>query len=167
MTCTADDCARPHAARGLCSMHYARWKRRGGGQLCSVEGCGRGVHGRGLCSMHGKRLARNGDVHTIKLPQRRTPGVPGQSVKATKGYRQRLFPEHPNARASGYVAEHVLVMSEHLGRALMPGETVHHRNGVRHDNRLGNLELRVGAHPQGLAVPEAVAWAREVLRRYG
>jgi len=57
-------------------------------------------------------------------------------------------------------------MEERLGRELLPGETVHHRNGVRDDNRLENLELRVGAHGPGCSREDAVAWAEEILRRY-
>jgi hypothetical protein len=61
---------------------------------------------------------------------------------------------------------HRHVMAEHLGRPLHPDETVHHRNGVRHDNVVSNLELRVKAHAAGLSVDEAVEWAEEILRRY-
>lgn len=65
------------------------------------------------------------------------------------------------------VFEHRLIMERLLGRPLLPDETVHHRNGVRHDNRDENLELRVRAHGPGVTVPEALAWAHEIIRRYG
>lgn len=62
--------------------------------------------------------------------------------------------------------EHRVVMEAKLGRPLLEGETVHHKNGVRHDNRPKNLELRV-SHPQGMSTGDAVRWAREILERYG
>jgi hypothetical protein len=57
-------------------------------------------------------------------------------------------------------------MEDALGRPLAPDEQVHHRNGVRTDNRLANLELRVGAHGAGITSDEAIAWATEILNRY-
>ena len=57
-------------------------------------------------------------------------------------------------------------MEEMLGRNLLPGENVHHRNGVRDDNRPENLELWTTPQPAGIRAGDAVAWAREVLARY-
>lgn len=65
------------------------------------------------------------------------------------------------------MAQHRLVMEQHLGRQLRDEETVHHRNGVRDDNRLENLELWTSNHPPGQRVVDQVAWAREILRLYG
>lgn len=65
------------------------------------------------------------------------------------GYVWLRLPEHPNANSSGMVAEHRLVMANHLGRALQPWETVHHRNGVRADNRKENLLLVLTGRHQG------------------
>lgn len=66
----------------------------------------------------------------------------------------------------GWEAEHRVIMAAHLGRDLYDDETVHHRNGVRTDNRLENLELWASKHPKGQRVDDLVAWAKEFLARY-
>jgi hypothetical protein len=74
--------------------------------------------------------------------------------------------DHPNATARGYLLEHVEVMSQMLGRALLPGENVHHINGVRDDNRPENLELWSRSQPSGQRVADKVEWAKELLSLY-
>lgn len=65
-----------------------------------------------------------------------------------------------------YIFEHILVMEESLGRKLYPKENVHHKNGVRDDNRLSNLELWASAQPSGQRVSDLVHFAKEILERY-
>jgi hypothetical protein len=74
--------------------------------------------------------------------------------------------DHPNATKEGKLLEHVAVMSDHMGRPLLPQETVHHINGQRADNRIENLELWSNGHPYGQRVSDQIAWAKELLRRY-
>ncbi len=64
------------------------------------------------------------------------------------------------------VLEHRFVMSRHLGRDLLPEETVHHINGDRQHNTIENLELFSSRHGPGQRVIDKVAFAIEMLRLY-
>lgn len=65
----------------------------------------------------------------------------GGRIKAGGGHIYLYKPDHPNANLKGYVMEHRVVVEEHLGRLLEKEEVVHHRNGIKTDNRIENLEV--------------------------
>ena len=84
-------------------------------------------------------------------------GWKGGKAKHSKGYILLRSIGHPRAR-NNYVFEHILVMEKRLGRYLKLGETVHHKNGLKSDNRDCNLELWTINHPSGARVEDLVKW---------
>ena len=60
---------------------------------------------------------------------------------------------YPDGVTSNYrgVGEHRALIALSIGRPLTRDEHVHHKNGVRSDNRLENLELVVAGHGAGFS----------------
>lgn len=91
----------------------------------------------------------------------------GEGYLDPNGYKQLTIKNHPNANKSGRIAEHTFIMSLHLQRPLRENESVHHKNGIRNDNRIENLELWHKGQPAGQRIEDKIKWAKEFLESYG
>jgi hypothetical protein len=162
--CSVDGCEYPYCAKGYCRNHWKAWHTYGDplfrqraaaiplieGQLCPLDDCGRLVEKQGLCGSHYARRRRG---QPLESPMR-TMAPRGSGFTDRKGYRTFKI-------AGKQVFEHHLVMAEILGRPLEPWENVHHKNGMRADNRPENLELWVVTQPTGQRIEDLIAFVVE------
>lgn len=156
-SCSIKDCKQPSKCKSYCFKHYSRFlatgdplktptgREHGKRNLCTL-GDGKVVEGYGFCRLHYKRQKKYGDPNitnrSLSYGNYRYNKEGYVIVRPPKGWR--------GARRDGYMLEHRFVMEKHLGRTLQKHEVVHHKNGIRDDNRIANLELlTVSIHSMG------------------
>jgi hypothetical protein len=116
-----------------------------------------------VCKKHKIQCQRTGPRSGAGHPEWK-----GGRVINKDGYVGIYSPGHPTFhKTHKYVLEHRLVMEKHLGRYLTKEEVVHHRNGVKDDNRIENLELFAtnGEHLAETLKGQCPKWSQDGIRR--
>ena len=179
--CSFRLCSNPAHALGFCQTHYAQSRkgkplyhvppRAGRPRICTAPGCTDEVKSLDLCDLHYSRQRAGIDFDLPIKSHARTMDQLDvwreMTYRDSDGYVYVTRYANPN-REDPRVREfqHRIVMEESLGRPLTKDESVHHKNGIRDDNRIENLELWSRYQPRGQRVDDKVEWAIEMLRRY-
>lgn len=87
----------------------------------------------------------------------------GNKKRSINGYILIKDYDHPNRNSHNDILEHILVMSDHLGRPLTKGELVHHIDGDRENNIIENLYLCEDRKRHGLVHGSLIRLTRDLL----
>ncbi len=91
----------------------------------------------------------------------------GNKGHLKRGYIIVYKPDCPISHKDGFILEHRYVAWLNYGSRVTKKSTIHHKNGIKTDNRIENLEIREGPHGSGQSVSDLIVWAVEFLGRHG
>lgn len=132
-----------------CGNEFYKTRRKGSGNIYNTQQ---------LCSKQCKN-------EWVSKVYREKHGSPEISRREKRNYIELRIPPR-DGEPVRFILEHRYVMEQQIGRRLRTEETVHHKNGDRHNNSIQNLELFSSRHGPGQRVVDKIAFAIEMLQLY-
>lgn len=185
-SCSVNGCSSPKKAKGFCTKHYHRFIRNGSPdivfghppinfpnnweEILTAKYCVDGLSAIDIAAeykCHKTTILDQLNKFGIKRRKfRRDNPVKVCTSVDSHGYVIDYIPAHVNAEKSGYVFQHVRVMSDHLKRKIERDEIVHHIDGNRKNNDLSNLKLmRRGEHSSFHEREKSLGTRRGIVQR--
>lgn len=151
--CRAKHCDMSGHTKSLCHKHYQKLRRYGERSISHPEICTRCDNP--VFSYVKKKTGKRSYSATCKECLHKDSLARSIAKNGMRGYDSQGY-VRIRLENGQFVAEHRLVLEQKLGRKLRKGESVHHINGIRDDNRPENLELWLGAIRYGQRAKDVI-----------
>jgi len=125
---------------------------------CS-NGCDKPIHARTVCRSCYRKIHYE-EHERERRGAKKMPSIGHETIDKDGYVRVKI------GKGRNWKDKHRIVMEEHLGRELLPNESVHHKNGNKSDNNISNLELWITKQPKGQRPEDLIEYAESILKIY-
>jgi hypothetical protein len=173
--CQADKCEDFVSGHGLCKFHLGR-KNKGiplhqrrkqkyaEDAICAADGCSKKPEANDLCRFHYGRSLKAIDLNQPMPVRRIVSFIPTLEELDSLCWSKNAHGYMAAKANKKIILQHRAIWEAHNGRKLQRFENIHHKNGIRHDNRIENLELWTKTQPCGQRPEDLVSWVIDYYR---